>query len=408
MKSRKVVNFIRSGPATLDLWEPLTFRRQTRFNWRFNLCDFDKLLQALKSSKKIQHVFCGSHLLLGITEDEWVLLVKTLGRITDVKIITVECCAGSRHFRPFQAIADALENARSLHTLDIHLGGRTFPDPSSGLTALANVLREHKALRDFTWRDDVSRLQAAPVDLSPDLVLRALPACPQLWNVSIMTQCASAGAMKTLLQLPEDTSLALALKPEHWLAVADGSNSKYLSLVILQGQSSEGTEAVKAIACGIRLNRNLERLTLKILNSDFADEAAVALAEALTVNKGVRRITLDFLQPRSWAQDEDILSAPAYDAFSAMLRVNTRLVLDISPFGHPGGNQRLIDSRNQLRIEQRLNHVGRGRLQSSSQTTRKEWIDALNELNSFKIDKFLEFNVSCLYSLLRLNPATCM
>jgi hypothetical protein len=64
-----------------------------------------------------------------------------------------------------------------------------------------------------------------------------------------------------------------------------------------------------------------------------------------------------------------------------------------------------IDSRNQMRIEQGLNRVGRGRLLSSSQTPSKEWADALNELNSSHVDETPEFNVSCLYSLLRLNSS---
>jgi hypothetical protein len=34
-----------------------------------------------------------------------------------------------------------------------------------------------------------------------------------------------------------------------------------------------------------------------------------------------------------------------------------------------------------------------------SQTTRKEWVDALNELNSSNVDETPKFNV---------NPATCM
>jgi hypothetical protein len=104
------------------------------------------------------------------------------------------------------------------------------------------------------------------------------------------------------------------------------------------------------------------------------NEAVVALAAALTVHTTLRRITL-YLHPRRRAQDT--LSAPAYDTFSAMLRVNTSLVLDLSPFA--GGDQRLIDSRNQMRSEQGLNPVGRGKLVSSSQTTREEWMDALNE-----------------------------
>jgi hypothetical protein len=141
---------------------------------------------------------------------------------------------------------------------------------------------------------------------------------------------------------------------EHWLAVADGiregqCNIKQLSLDMPQGSSSEATEAVKAIASAIRLDHNLERLMLEIVDSDFTDEAVVALAAALTVNTTLRRITLYYL-PARCREDADGLSAAAYDAFSAMLRVNTSLVLDLSPFA--GGDKRLVDSRNQMRIEQ--------------------------------------------------------
>jgi hypothetical protein len=409
MNSRELVDHIRSGPADLDLCRPLRFRRRTWFNWRFNPCDFDELLQALQSSTTIQDVHCGSHLLLCITEEEWVRLVKTLGRITDIKNLTLKCCAGSRHFNPFQAFADAVQNAKSLHTLEIYLGGRTFTKASSELTELtelASSLRE----RDFRWFDYVSRLHAAPVDLSPDHVLQILPGCLHLRKVSITSHCASTGAMKTLLQLPEDTDLTLYLTTkEDWLAVTDGiregqCNIKHLSLVLLQSSNSEITEAFKAIASAIQLDRNLESLDLEISNSDFTDEAGMALVEALTVNKTLHKITLS-LEPFHQGPNIHVLSAPTYDAFSAMLRVNTSLVLDLTPFAHPSwrGDQRVADSRNQMRIEERLNHVGRGRLVSSSQ-----WVDALNDLNSFKDDRSPEFSVSCLYSLLRLNPATCM
>jgi hypothetical protein len=79
----------------------------------------------------------------------------------------------------------------------------------------------------------------------------------------------------------------------------------------------------------------------------------------------------------------------------------------IPPFDNAVGDQRLIDSRNQMRIEQRLNGVGRGSLLSSSQTAREEWVDAL-ELQSYSVDESPEFSVSCLYSLLQLYPAICM
>jgi hypothetical protein len=67
--------------------------------------------------------------------------------------------------------------------------------------------------------------------------------------------------------------------------------------------------------------------------------------------------------------------------------VDTRLVLKLPPFETVGANARLVESRDQLRIEQRLYTVGRGRLLVSSQTTREEWVDALHELNSRNVDK---------------------
>jgi hypothetical protein len=127
----------------------------------------------------------------------------------------------------------------------------------------------------------------------------------------------------------------------------------------------------------------------------------VALAKALTVNKTLRKIDLHHC--------EATLGAQAYEAFSAMLRVNTNLVLKLPPFGPDGADERLNGSRKQMRIELRLNQVGRGRLLASRQTTREEYVDALNELNSYNVDESPAFQVSCLYSLLRLNPSiVCM
>jgi hypothetical protein len=409
MNIRELVDHIRSGPAKLLLNIPLRLRRRTRSN----PCDFDEFLQALQSSETIRTVRCGSQQSLGITEDEWVLLVKTLGRIRDIDNLRFWCKAGSRDFHPFQAVAQAVNNARSLHKLAFSLNCPPFPRDSSGLTALTSALREHSTLQEFMWFDSVSRMESAPQDLSPDLMLRALPACSHLREVFINTKYASAGAMKTLLQLPKDTRLVLALGTEHWMAVADGirqghCNIKDLYLALyLQDSSPQATEAVKVIASAIRLDHHLEHLKLQ-MNFDFTDEAGVALAEALTVNKTLRKIILSVEHVPGGQYVQDALRAPAYEAFCAMLRVNTYLVLELPPFNDTTGDGRLVDSRNRMRIEQGLNAVGRGSLLSSSQTTREEWVDALSELNSNNIDESPEFNVSCLYSLLRLNPATCM
>jgi hypothetical protein len=411
MDPLELLDHIRSGPAKLVLDEPLRFPPHSNL-----LCDFNELLQALQSSETLQDVTCRSQQTLGITENEWVLLVHTIGRINDIQILQFYCTHGSRDFQPFQSVADAVNNAPSLCEVRVLLEGENFPDDSSGLTAFANALREHTALQYFSWFDLISRLDVAMVDLSPDLLLRALPTCPHLRNVSITTICASADAVKTLLLLSKNTYLILKLNIEHWLAVADGirqghCNIKDLCLSSpLRNSSLEDTEAVKAIACAIRLDCNLERLRLDMKNS-FTNEGAVALAEALTVNRALRKITLSDTPCRrrlrcGQVRDANTLSSPGYDAFSAMLCVNTSLVLELPTF--TGGDERIVDSRNQVRIEQRLNHVGRGRLLSSSQTPREEWVDALYALNSSNVDETPDFNISCLYRLLRLNPATCM
>jgi hypothetical protein len=144
------------------------------------------------------------------------------------------------------------------------------------------------------------------------------------------------------------------------------------------------------------------------MEDGFTDEAGVALAEALTTNKNFRMLRLiDIFYAVNPVHTKACLGAQAYEAFSAMLRVNTSLVLKSPPFA--GGDERLRESRNQMVIEERLNEVGRGKLLSSRQTPRKEWVDALSELNSSSnVDETPELNVSCLYSLFRLNPATCM
>jgi hypothetical protein len=218
--------------------------------------------------------------------------------------------------------------------------------------------------------------------------------------------------MKNLLQLRPATELRLVMETDHWLAVANEIRLgrclvKNLHLRLLQSSSLETTEAVKALASAIRLDRNLECLHLQ-LDDGFTDEAAVALAEVLTVYKTLSKLTVSVGSFCLQASNIATCGTPGYDAFSALLRVSTSLVLELPPFNDAVGDERLVDSRNQMRIEQSLNAVGRGRLLSSSQTPRKEWVDALDALNSSHIDETPDFNVSCLYSLLRLHPAVCM
>jgi hypothetical protein len=408
MNPRELVNHIRSGPAKLVLRELLRFRRRTRSN----LCDFNEFLQALQSSETIRTVDSGTRQQLGVAEDEWVLLVKTLGSIKGIQHLELYCTPGSRNFDPFQAVADAVNSAKSLCKLVIGLDGESFTRDPSGLTALANALREHTALEDFTWFDLGSRMETTQIT-ALDPVFRAFPACPHLRKVTIMTKCASTDAVKYLLQLKPATDLRLLLETDQLLAVADEIRQgrcriKHLRLSMIQGARSDATEAVKAVASAIRLDQNLEHISLRMENG-FTDEAGMALAEALTVNKTMHELRLSVkpVHVSRNVQNKATLGAQAYEAFSSMVRVNTSLVLKLPTFETASADERLLKSRKQMRIEMRLNQVGRGRLLSSPrQTTREEYVDALHELNSYNVNS--AFQVSCLYSLLLLNPAICM
>jgi hypothetical protein len=409
MKARELVDHIRSGPAKLDLQKPLRFRRRMRSN----PCEFNEILQALLSSETIRDVTCWTQQHLGITEDEWVLLVKTLGSIRGIQHLKFYCTPGSRRFHPFQAIADAASNAQSLFKLAIFQDCEVIPRDASGLVALANTIQEHTALQEFDWFDASPLLEAAR-DLSVDPVLRALPSCLHLQKVVIMTKFASTDALKNLLQLRPAADLRLLLEMEQWLAVADEIRRgrcrvKTLTLVLVLPSSSEATKALKALATAIRMDRNLTYLDLQ-MQVGFSDEAGVALAEALTVNKTLCKIKLSDVNLSPFPTPNKLsMYAPAYEAFSAMLRINTSIILDLPSFEIAGTDERLRESRKQLLIEQRLNEVGRGRLLASRQTTREEWVDALDELNSANIDDSLAFQVSCLYSLLQSNPSVvCM
>jgi hypothetical protein len=166
----------------------------------------------------------------------------------------------------------------------------------------------------------------------------------------------------------------------------------------IQRPTPDGTEAVKATASAIRWDQNLKHLRLDMDNG-FTDKAGVALAKPLTFNKTLCNITLS---------DQHLVPAAVYDAFSAMMRVNTSLVLKLPPFETSGADEMLADSRNQMHIEQRLNRVGRGRRMVLHQATREDWVYSLHEVSSYNVDDSHAFQGSCLYSLLRLNPSISM
>jgi hypothetical protein len=129
MNPRELVDHIRSGPAKLMLDEPLSFRRRTRSN----PCDFNEFLQALESSERIRMTVCGYPQELGITQDEWVLLVKTLGSIKGITDLRVHCDSGSQKIDPFQVVADAVNDAQPLCRLGLLRIHGALPRDPQGL-----------------------------------------------------------------------------------------------------------------------------------------------------------------------------------------------------------------------------------------------------------------------------------
>jgi hypothetical protein len=131
---------------------------------------------------------CGSQLQLGISEDEWVLLVKTIGIIKGIEVLNLASISGSQNFCPFHTIAEAVNSARSLRKLLFIQDRETPPRDPAGRVALANALRGHTGLRKFGWFDWNGREAAQSTALDP--ILLALPACPYLRYVTIMIKCA--------------------------------------------------------------------------------------------------------------------------------------------------------------------------------------------------------------------------
>jgi hypothetical protein len=408
--------------------------------YEFN--DITRVLQSrlLQSSVTIRTVNCRSHREYGISEDKWVLLVQTLGCITGIQNLRFSVNNASHNFRPLQAISNVVRSAHSLRTLGIILNGSELPggiipeDPT-GLTALTNAIRHLPVLNSFQWlhyRYNHQRLQEAQQhDIVHDTVFQALSSCPKLQKVSIKTTRDSAGAIRKLMQLRSGTILHLTIEADHWMVVADEIRQgrcrlRGLVLSIYGGYSDRATASVKAIATAIRRDDNLEGLFL-IMNNLLSNEASVALAEALTVNTKLRVVRL---------ADTDALGAPAYQAFRAMHRVNTNVNLELSPRVTDIGDERQFDIYNQMRIEQQVNSAARGtlfsvehslreeewvnaleqRLNSAGrrmrlsvdQSPREEWVNALHELNATNANESPAFQISCLYSLLRLNPNACL
>lgn len=151
MYTRELVDRIRSAAlqsSSCGSRSVFAGRRALAVRHASGAASFRKFLQ---TSETIRTVTCGSHNTkeLDISPDEWVLLIKTFGRIRDIQNIAWLGMIGSRDSHPFQAVAEALNNARSLRKLTLVPCLELLPTDPSELSALANgFLREHTSLQE--------------------------------------------------------------------------------------------------------------------------------------------------------------------------------------------------------------------------------------------------------------------
>jgi hypothetical protein len=80
--------------------------------------------------------------------------------------------------------------------------------------------------------------------------------------------------------------------------------------------------------------------------------SGIALAEAVKVNTTLHTITLSDTAYSLNVHNKAALGVSAYEAFNAMLRVNTDFTLNLPPFNDTADDERLVDSRNQSRFSQ--------------------------------------------------------
>jgi hypothetical protein len=106
-----------------------------------------------------------------------------------------------------------------------------------------------------------------------------------------------------------------------------------------------------ALAEALTVNRTQRKMVLN------ANPVMASLAEALTVNRTQRKMDVN-ANPVMDRREEDIkatLAARSYEAFGAMLRVNTNITLDLPTFDDAAGaNERDTSHYNQMCIKLQL------------------------------------------------------
>jgi hypothetical protein len=208
---------------------------------------------------------------------------------------------------------------------------------------------------------------------------------------------------------------------DSWLVIADEIRNGFFrpeTLVLVRTTASsafETTEAIQVMIGAIECNSSLRKLSL-YSTTGFSDEMGVTLAKALTVNTTMAQICLRNTCKASnsayhSSQPPNTLGAEAYKAFIAMLKINMNIRLKLPNLESDADSETRVQ-QSLMRIERNLNEAYCGSLVASNQTTREEWVNALQRLNDSCEKNEINcgtgsFHLSCVYSMLQLNPGLC-
>jgi hypothetical protein len=401
MQPQMLLDYIRGNPDELKLFETIRFRRRTRSN----PCDFNDILQALKANSSIQTIICSRFFVSGISSAEWFRFVQTLGRIVSLEELYFVCNSQV----PALALADAISTSRSLRKLFFGHENTLVGDPADleELVTASESFR-HSTLEELVWMGGADRDESEQHVVSFDAWLQALIPCPHLRTAKIFSERVPENSLRDLIRCV--TNLHLLATLDEWLVVVDeirNHNTGLQELVLSSHLSSTDTDtAIVGLAQAVKHDQHLQRLRLEMCNG-YTDKAGVALAEAVQINTTLRLVDLDENGSCGEASGDtrNSMGFSAYKAFTTMVVARSdHLELGV-PAADKGASIADKDQYDKMRIELRLNAVGRRQLLATSPTTRDAWVNALLELNSD--EENCDIKVDCLYTFLLLNPTVC-
>jgi hypothetical protein len=281
----------------------------------------------------------------------------------------------------------------------------------------------HSALEELIWlggaNDDDDNDNDGDNDRSNqqeplvpfDALLRALIPCPKLRTAKIGTERIPEDSLRALLASSAFQSLHMLATMDEWMVVShclQAQTACLTELVLSSHFTKADTDtAISSLAKALGRDPHLLRLRLEMCNG-YTDTAGVALAEAMQMNTALQHVDLDENGGCGEASGDtrNSMGVTAYKALTAMAVVRSDLRLGV-PVVDEHASVTDKEQHAKLRIELRLNAVGRRQLLVTSPTTREAWVNALLQLNADRCPEDRDIKVDCLFTFLLLNPTVC-